>query len=195
MMLSPVVMVSGIDGSGKSEFARRLERACVQEELSVCLMHVDDFRCPVDFQNPAVSELESYYTDYFDLKALDLALADRRVGSFDVVIVEGIFTERLAIAAEAFSIWLEVPRSEARRRIEARDVALGRSLQDVRHRIDTRYFPAQDRYLREYCPADSAQILLDNTNFSALLVMRTTPPGVWPPVFRHPLSRLLGPVQ
>jgi cytidylate kinase len=193
MKLSPVMMVGGIDGSGKSEFARRLESACVDDGLSVCLMHVDDFRRPVDFQNPPVSELESYYTDYFDLSALDRALADRRAGSLHAVIVEGIFTARLAIAAEAFSIWLEVPRAEARRRIEARDVARGRSPEEVRHRIDTRYFPAQDRYQRDHAPANRAQILLDNTNFSALVVVRTTPTSTWPQVFRRPLSRLLGP--
>lgn len=209
-----IVTVDGIDGSGKSTFARRLV-----EQLGprAVLFAVDDFRRPVDWATPGRSELEVYYQRRYDLVALDTCLRGFRDGQpgcrfrpFDgasetlgperevafgaalVAVVEGVFVARLRCSVDALSIYVDIPRDEAERRVRARDQAKGRTLQEVQRRIDQRYFPAHDRYLGEQQPRDRAAILFDNRDPQAPRVMHARLPAGpgWAPV-RAALETLL----
>jgi uridine kinase len=187
-----LVTVSGIDGSGKSELGRRLAGACAGAGTPTVLLRVDDFRRTIDFAKAGRPEVDVYYDDYFDLAALGAAVDAARAAAGDgLVLVEGIFVRRVPALDGAFSIWLEVPRAEAARRIEARDVPRGRSLEDVRHRIAARYFPAQDRYLRAHDPVSAADLLIDNGDFRHPRVLRGGDPTTWPAPLRRPLATML----
>ena len=79
------------------------------------------------------------------------------------IVVEGVFALRVAeVRARASLIYLKVSFGEARRRILARDTTRGRSRENVLHRIDERYFPAQERYMRDHDPAGRAAVLIDH---------------------------------
>jgi uridine kinase len=165
-----VILVDGIDGSGKTQFAARLMAALEAGHPRPALIHVDDFRREVNWADPR-GEAEVYWEDYFDLALVDRTIAGLRSDG-RLVVVEGIFTLRLAEATEAALIYLEVTYREAARRILERDIRLGRTADDVRHRISARYFPAQQRYRAAFHPLDQAALVLENSEPSAPRVQR-----------------------
>ncbi|MDH4132955.1 MAG: AAA family ATPase [Gemmatimonadota bacterium] len=162
-MPSPdVILIDGVDGSGKTRFAERLVAALSEGRDPPVLIHVDDYRRQVDWADPR-GEAEVYWSDYFDLPAIDRTIALLR-SEGRMVVVEGIFTLRLAEASAAALVYLEVPYEEAERRILDRDTAIGRTPDDVRHRTSMRYFPAQRRYRAQFHPMERAALLLDNSD-------------------------------
>jgi uridine kinase len=171
-----VVLVDGIDGSGKTMFAGRLAEALRAGGAPVALMHVDDYRCEVNWDDPR-GEAEIYWSCYFDLAALETQVGTL-IASGTTVVLEGIFTLRLPALARSPLIYLEVDYAVAARRILARDLARGRTREDVLHRIEARYFPAQRRYRADYTPADRAAILVDSTDPAAMRLIRSDWPRV-----------------
>jgi uridine kinase len=183
-----IVAVDGLDGSGKSRFAASLTAACVADGVEATLLHVDDYRRDVDFSRlDAEAEAALYYERYFDLAALDRALAPPAglaAGDDRLTIVEGVFTLRVpAIAAGAPLIVLTVAADEARRRILERDRAKGRSDEEIERRIARRYFPARARYIAECDPEARAAAVIDNDDWRA------------PRIVRHARGRLPVPVE
>lgn len=188
-----VVAVDGIDGSGKSILARQLAEAAVRAGTPVVILGIDDFRRPVDWASGGRAEADIYYDDYYDLGHLDRCLAAFAAGErsveiphfdsrterlegtrtihFDgaaIALVEGVFALRVpAVAASAALIYLRTSFAEARRRILARDTARGRTVENVNHRIDARYFPSQRRYLRDHDPVGRADVIVENEDFAA----------------------------
>lgn len=105
----------------------------------------------------------------------------RRALSFSgaaLAVVEGVFAQRVSVVGEAAVrgtgaiVYIETSRDEARRRILARDTARGRTVADVTHRIGARYFPAQDRYLREHAPLAQADALVVHERAGAPVLAR-----------------------
>ena len=180
-----IITVDGIDGSGKSTFARRLRAALAEHGTGAVIVSVDDFRCRVDWS--AVDETEAYYDAYFDFARCHACLAsflagtprvdvpvwdiasERVVGSKPlelagavVAIVEGVMPLRVPHAAAGLVVYLAVPEAEARRRIVERDLAKGRTPEEIGRRIDRRYAPAQRRYHEAFAPRTRADVVIDN---------------------------------
>ena len=166
-----VLLVDGIDGSGKTSFAGRLADGMREAGADVTLTHVDDYRCPVAWDDPA-GEAAVYWERYFDLAALEREL-ERMQRPGRIVVVEGIFTLRLPAFAAAPLVYLEVAYEVAAERILRRDTAIGRTPEDVRHRIEARYFPAQRRYRADYAPSERATALIDSTDPARLRLLRS----------------------
>jgi uridine kinase len=193
-----LIAVDGLDGSGKSHFARALVAACEAEGAgAVVLFRVDDFRRPLPALASPGDEATLYYDHYYDFALLDACLRSFLQGApgisiprfdparevlegehamrFDnarLAVVEGVFVMRAAEAAAASLIALEVTEAEARRRILARDLARGRPLDVVEHRIDHRYFPAQRRYREAFDPLRRADVLVDNEHWDHPRLLR-----------------------
>jgi uridine kinase len=199
-----VLTVDGLDGSGKSMFARGLAAALGPRAIRLA---VDDFRRPVDWSRPDRSELDLYYDERYDLADLDRCLAEfvagrpgcryrplvgateelgveqeLPFGQATVAIVEGVFVARLAHAARAASVYLDISREEAWRRVVARDLSKGRTEAEIWRRIKQRYLPAHERYLAECRPRERARLVIDNRE----------PAVAWPPA-RAAVAGLLGP--
>jgi uridine kinase len=210
-----LVTVDGLDGSGKSVFARRLAEVLGPQAVRLA---VDDFRRPVDWARGDRSELDLYYDERYDLADLDRCLADFRAGrsacryrpligatealgealelpfgSARVAVVEGVFVARLANAGEALSVYLDIPREEAWRRVVARDLGKGRTEAEIWRRIQQRYLPAHERYVAECEPRQRSRLVIDNRDPASPAVMRAALPGGpdWEPV-RAALGALLG---
>jgi uridine kinase len=218
MTLAPertLVTLDGLDGSGKSVLAGRLLAGLGAKAM---LLAVDDFRRPVDWTRTDRSELDLYYDERYDLGALDgclrafaagadgcaydpfdaaaEALGGRRRLSFTGVsclLVEGVFVARLAAAADAVSIYVDIPEAEARRRVLARDLQKGRTEAEVSRRLEQRYLPAHARYQAACHPRERAAVLIDNSDVTApRLVRSVTPSGAAYGPVRALLAALLG---
>ena len=66
MMARTIITVDGIDGSGKSTFARRLAAALGERAIGSVIVHIDDFRRQVDWASRP-SQADVYYDAYYDL--------------------------------------------------------------------------------------------------------------------------------
>jgi uridine kinase len=211
-----LVSVDGLDGSGKSRFARSLAEAC--EALAgepVFVFHVDDFRRPLGAIPAGADEAAIYYERYYDFARLDDCLArflagapavsvprfdtaterldgehELRFGDARLAVLEGVFVLRAPAAAAAGVIVLEISEEEARRRILERDMARGRSREVVEYRMNNRYFPAQRRYRSSFDPARRADVLVDNERWDQPRLLRDAP-GRLPQVVEKALRGLV----
>ncbi|HVT07114.1 MAG TPA: AAA family ATPase [Polyangia bacterium] len=166
-----IVAIDGVDGSGKSRLADALAAALGAGGAPVTVVHVDDFRRPLDLGGlDAAAETDAYYDRYYDFAAAGQALAAAaRAGT---AILEGVMLLRVPLPADSWLVVLEVTAEEARRRILARDRAKGRSPEEVSRRIDRRYFPAQERYRAAHDPGGRAHALIDNDDWRRPRLLR-----------------------
>ena len=189
-----IVGIDGLDGSGKSRLAVALADTLTAAGHPATLLHVDDFRRPLDFQGlDELAEKALYYDQYYDFAALGQALAERARAAIPgaVTIVEGVMLLRAPLPAGTWLILLDARSEEARNRILARDRAKGRSPEEIEHRIAFRYFPAQARYWFENDPGARAHAVIDNTDWRRPRVVRRAPD--LPPVLARALDAVLGP--
>jgi uridine kinase len=197
--LRALVGVDGADGSGKSRFAEALATACAAEGTPAALVHVDDFRRPVDFAAAAdpAAEAALYYDRYYDFEALEACLRaylagaaalavprfdpasgtlagtqELRFGDAPLCVVEGVLLLRAPSAAAAPLVLLEVTAPEARRRVLARDAARGRAPAEIERRLSHRYLPAQARYRAAFDPAGQAAAVVDNDRWDRPRLLR-----------------------
>lgn len=212
-----LLAVDGIDGSGKSVLAQALVAALEHEGTGAALLRVDDFRRPVTWKAVGRAEVDVYYDDYYDLTRLDEgaqaflagasgvsvpvfdsaseSISGERWVAFEgamVLVVEGVFAQRArSVRERGCVVYLRTSFEEARRRILARDTARGRTLADVSHRIDARYFPAQERYLREHDPVTRAAVLVEHERLGAPALLRLDATRITPQVQRTLESALV----
>lgn len=209
-----LLFVDGIDGSGKSTLAEGLCSNLRVQGVCVALFHVDDFRKPVDWTAAGNTQAEAYYNDYYDLLTLEFVLDEVAKGASqvrlpvffedqprawnvielprcDLVIVEGVFTQRLANATGAGLLYVDLSWQAARERILARDQAKGRSPAEIEARIDGRYFPGQRRYEAQCSPRKKAHWLAsfhDEQGAPSMKIQRTKLALPWP----HALAEQVG---
>lgn len=204
-MTRPLILVDGIDGSGKSHLAERIRQEASAAGLRPVLLRVDDFRVATDWAG--VDEAEVYYESYYDLLGLDARLSAYHAGAEDIevpafdsvaergaelrrirlsdtqlVIVEGVFVRRLPSAEGSTLIYIETSYAEARRRILARDLAKGRSAAEVERRVDRRYAPSQRRYHERFQPRVHAHVVVDHEILGSPTVIHASVEGHPPAV-------------
>jgi len=187
-----ILAIDGLDGSGKSRFAAALADVLTAGGHPAGLVHVDDFRRPLDFDglDPA-AETALYYERYFDFQALAEAVADRaRSAPAASTIIEGVMPLRAPLSGPLWLVVLEVSAQEARSRIQLRDQAKGRSAEEVARRIDRRYFPAHARYRREHDPSGRAHAIVDNEDWRRPRLVRRAPD--LPPALAAALAVVVG---
>jgi len=187
-MSRPIITVDGIDGSGKSTFARRLLPGLTALGRHPVVVRVDDFRVPLDWAQG--DEPMLYYHRYFDLQALARLIREYATGasalvlpSFDglagtrgasrripvgerpALVLEGVFIRRVPVGPlAALHLYLDAPAALARDRLIRRDTARGRPREEVERRLDRRYVPGQLRYHSECAPRDRAGVVIDNSD-------------------------------
>ena len=210
-----ILTVDGIDGSGKSTFARGLGAALAAEGVRGVIVSIDDFRRTVDWA-AAASEADAYHDAYYDLARCERCLAAFAAGApgvtiprFDPVaerpapprdlvfegataaIVEGVVPLRVPSAAAGLVIYLDASPAEARRRILERDLGKGRTREEIERRIERRYAPGQARYLAALDPRGRAHVVIDNERPAAPRALRRDLGGVADPALRAALDRAL----
>lgn len=187
---SVLVAVDGVDGAGKTVFADQLAAAIEVTGRPVLRAGVDDFHQPrgVRYRRGRDSP-EGFWLDSFDVEALLRELLDPlRVGaparlrwhdlSTDrhvddppvgvapgtVVVIDGIFLHRDELAGRwDLSIWLDVPFAVTAARMAVRDG----SPADPGHPAMRRYVEGQRLYLAACFPRERADLVIDNTDWTA----------------------------
>ena len=158
-----LVGIDGVDTSGKTTLADTLARLVPRPVLRVA---VDDFHRPPEVRyRRGRRSPEGCYRDTFDHDAI----RERVLSSIGdhVVLVDGVFLLRPELdVGWDLTVHLRVPDEEVLRRAAVRDGA---------GRLDLyreRYLPAQRIYEQECRPADRADVLLDNGDPRAPVVLR-----------------------
>lgn len=183
-----VIAVDGVDGSGKTTFARHLAREIEVAGRPAVVVHEDDFLAPrITRYSLGRESPEGFFRDTYDLEALIKHVleplrpdGDRRVRLrvFDhrtdapvdapveqvpvdaLVIVEGMFLHRDELVDRwDWSVFLDVPFTETARRMAHRDG----SSPDPDHPTMRRYVEGQRIYLAACRPRERATVVMDNT--------------------------------
>jgi len=185
-----VVGVNGIDTSGKTEFARGVEIFLKSKNRKVQVINLDDFHNPKAVRYSGSDQADNYYTKSFNIDTiLNKLLIPARTGKVEVkftalnlqtdiyelersyvfdrdtiIIFEGVFIFRKELIPYIdYKIFIDIPLEECKKRALVRDMpVLGT---EVMGKYDTKYIPAQKRYLAEFPPADVADMIIDNLNW------------------------------
>lgn len=194
------VTVDGAGCSGKSTLADRLA-GLVGARRPVVRATIDDFMHPRAVRYRQGSEsARGCYEDTFDLGALRAVLLDPlgpdgsgeyRTGTFDrftdrpvdhptllaapdaVLLLDGVHLQRPELAGcWDLVVHLQVPDTELLRRARLRDVELLGSAESVEQRYRSRYLPAERWYEQDVGPAERADVVLDNTDPDAPVVVK-----------------------
>ncbi len=195
-----LVAIDGAGCSGKSTLADRLA-AAIGSQRPVLRASIDDFMNPRAFRYRQGHEsARGCYEDTFDLAALRAELLDpfgpdgsgeHRTRTFDrftdrpvgqptrtaapdaVLLLDGVHLQRPELAG----CWdrvvhLRVSDTELLRRARTRDVEIFGDAKAVEHRYRARYLPAERLYEQEVRPVERADVVLDNADPVAPMVLK-----------------------
>jgi uridine kinase len=191
-----LVAVDGADGAGKTELAEALGFALTDAGRRVVRASLDDFHHPRAHRHALGRTAETVWQRSFDTTAIrrelldpwragpgsayrrrwhDLA-TDQLVGgdpelvpADGVLVVDGVFAQRPELAgAWDLVVWLEVADAVRVARMAERDG----TVDDLDHPDQQRYLGAQRHYRASCDPGGSADVVVDNTDWSAPVVMR-----------------------
>jgi len=182
-----VVGITGIDSSGKTMFTGALANYLVARNRKVQVINLDDFHNPREVRYAGENQADNYYHRSFNIQTVieNLLIPVHRKGEHSVtlkllnlptdryeiekkfsfnrdtiVLFEGVFLFRKELAEYIdLKVFLEIPFNESKIRAVERDPEV------VLNKYDTKYLPAQARYLEEYPLRDSADIVIDNTDW------------------------------
>lgn len=187
-----LVAVDGVDGAGKTTFARALAVAVEAAGRPVVVVHEDGFLQPRRVRHRRGRDsAEGFFLDSYDLDALTrhvldplgpdgdrrirravldhrtdtvVEAPDEEVPADAVVIVEGLFLHRDELAARwDWSVLLDVPFTESLRRLAERDG----SNPDPGHPSVRRYVDGQRLYFASCDPLARATVVLDNAGLGS----------------------------
>lgn len=191
-----LVVVDGGDGAGKTEFAEGLGFALADAGRTVVRASLDDFHHPRAHRHARGRTGETVWERSVDTVAIRRELihpwrsgpgaAYRRrwhdlatdqhvddepetVPEDGVLVVDGVFAQRPELAgAWDLAVWLEVPDEVRVARLAERDgTATG-----LRHPDQQRYLDAQRLYRERCLPSASADVVVDNTDWTSPRIVR-----------------------
>lgn len=185
-----IVGVDGLGGAGKSTLVNSLKLQLQNENYNSYVLHIDDFIYPKHIRYDLTKEeWHCYYNvqwryDYlvkeilFPIKSGEII--DKQIEIYNrdndeyftqrvnlvhgsVLILEGIFLQRKELKDYLdFIIYLDVPQEVRLSRVLARDGYIG-GLEDIKRKYEKRYFPAEEKYILEYSPIETADFVLKNS--------------------------------
>lgn len=194
-----VVGVTGMDASGKSAMTAMLAGELIRSQLLVQIVQLDDFHRPrSERQQGVLPELDKYYENTFDFARLkkEILAPIRDEGHLDVsvtcldlltdtwsvdrhfvvkedsiVLLDGLFLFRPEMSHFLdLIVFLDVAESTVLERANSRDVPVHGS--EIMVKYQTKYLPAQRRYLEDFPPETNADVIIDNNDWSNPIVMK-----------------------
>lgn len=193
-----VVGISGVDTSGKTEFTQAYSKFLTAVGVKNQVLHLDDFHNPSAVRGMGGSPVGAYYQNAFNYgKLIREVLAplrekgrlDKTVTCLDldtdeyrnrvtyrveedaVLLIEGVLLFRPPVLSFLNgTIFLDIPFDEMLRRARMRDVP--KYGEAFLQRYREKYIPIQERYLREHRPKERCDVLIDNRDYNAPLMVR-----------------------
>lgn len=196
------VAIDGIDAAGKTTLADELAELLEQAGVPVLRASIDGFHNPASIRHLRSTEQPglSYYEDSFDYRSLRRLLLDPlgperdhlvRTRVFDfrtdqpvhespipvregvVLLFDGVFLLRPEMeGCWDLSVFVHVDASTSLRRALSRDGDLFGTSGAIEHRYRHRYLPGQDLYLAQTKADQRADVLIDNSDFTAPRLLR-----------------------
>lgn len=185
-----IIGVDGLGGAGKSTLVNSLKLQLQSENYYSYVLHIDDFIHPKHIRYDLTKEeWDCYYNvqwryDYLVKEILSPIksgeIIDKQIEIYNrendeyfnqrvnlvhgsVLILEGIFLQRKELKDYLdFIIYLDVPQEVRLSRVLARDGYIG-GLEDIKRKYEKRYFPAEEKYILEYSPIETADFVLKNS--------------------------------
>jgi HAD superfamily hydrolase (TIGR01549 family) len=182
-----VIGINGIDGAGKTKFADSLEKFMISRGYETQAIHLDDFHNPGALRYAGEDQVENYYNRSFNISLIiekllaplrkkssfptRLTVLDLPTDKYDIekeysfnhntiVIFEGVFLFRKELSPYIdYKIFLDIPFEESLKRASVRDS------EDIINKYESKYLPAQARYLEEYPPHQVADMIIGNTDW------------------------------
>jgi uridine kinase len=182
-----VIGITGIDASGKTKFTESLAGFLLSLERNVQVIHLDHFHNPQKVRYSGENHAENYFYRSFDVETIvnkllvplgmyssysvKLTLLDVLTDRYEIekqfsfsgdtiVLFEGVFLFRNELSQYIdYKIFLEISFDESKKRAASRD-----SMANLQ-KYDEKYLPAQRRYLAEHPPSETADMIIDNSNW------------------------------
>lgn len=196
-----LVGVNGVDGSGKTEFVKKLAATLKKKtQRQIVTISIDGFHNPKSIRYvKGRASAEGYYRDSFNLQAFeekvlqplkngagkyvprifdvrtDTAIDEEpiKVAGDAIVLIEGIFIfQQKLLPYFDVKIFLDVPFEATFSRMLKRDVDLHVSREVEIDLFATRYKLGQLLYFTESHPKENADILIDNTDYTAPKIIK-----------------------
>ena len=186
-----IIGITGIDASGKTKFSEELEEFLVSKNYKTQVINLDDFHNPQKIRYFGDDQADNYYNKSFDTKTVvekllipikqknaftkKLSLLNLSTDNYEnekeyifykdsIVIFEGVFLFRKEFFSYIdYKIFIKISFKESVRRAKMRDVPLyGKK---VLKKYNEKYLPAQKKYLDQFPPSETANIIINNTNW------------------------------
>lgn len=190
-----LVCIDGVDGAGKTYFAKDLAVRFKSSDQEIILCSVDNFHNPKNIRyRKGKNSAEGFYRDSYNYDVFKQNLLEpfllgqgeyvsevfdvdlnqtihsqpQEVPSKSILIVEGIFLQRQELNKYwDVKIFLDVDFKITLQRNINRGTDQERigSAEKITERYNARYMPGQEIYIREADPRSNADIVIDNNDF------------------------------
>lgn len=185
-----VIGISGIDGAGKTKFAESFEEFLISKNYETQIIPIDDFHNPQVFRYAGENQVDNYYNRSFNTNRIvkkllipihqksifstKLTVLDWHTDKYEIekefsfnpntiVIFEGVFLFRKELSPYIdYKVFIEITFEESKRRALIRDVHVSEA---ELKKYDEKYLPAQKKYLDEFPPSKTADMIIDNANW------------------------------
>ena len=182
-----IVGIDGLGGSGKTTVADSLKLKLQSRGYDTYILHIDDFIHPKHVRyNESKEEWYCYYNiqwryDYlvkeillhiknndqidklieiYDKENDNYILETIGISAGSILLLEGIFIQREELRKYLdFTIYIDTPKQVRLKRVLERDLYIG-EVEDINNKYKGRYFPAEEKYISEYCPIENANFVL-----------------------------------
>ncbi|QTD42652.1 uridine kinase [Sporosarcina sp. Te-1] len=186
MQRTTIIGIDGLGGAGKSTIAEKIQR----EVVGSVLLHIDDFIHPEHVRNAeGLEPWKAYYFEQwrytylienilepirtgkpierkieFYLKSEDSYVEKWiHIPAGGLLIIEGVFLQRAELR-DYFDtvIFVDMDKETRIQRVLERDSYIGNP-SAILTKYNNRYFPAEEEYVREYDPANQADLVLNES--------------------------------
>lgn len=182
-----VIGIDGLGGAGKTTIVNSLKLELSNKSYNSLILHIDDFIHPKSIRY--IESKEEWYCYYniqwrydYLIKEIFMPIKegieiDKEIEIYNmdndaytleqitipqgsILLLEGIFLQRKEIRKYFdYIIYLDTPKEVRLNRVIDRDKYIGNS-EDIKSKYERRYFPAEDKYVEEYCPMGNADLVL-----------------------------------
>lgn len=182
-----IIAVDGLGGAGKTRFVNRLKDELNKENYDYTILHIDDFihqkcnRYNVDepewhcyyylqwryeylikelLEPIKCGEVIDKYIEVYSKENDNYFIEEISIPQGSILIIEGVFLQREELKKYFdFTVYLDASKDIRLNRVIQRDTYIG-SEEEIIKKYETRYFPAEDKYISEYLPIENADYVL-----------------------------------
>ncbi len=174
-----LVGIDGLGGSGKSTLAERIRQHLETAQLTVTIVHNDDFYLPSAIRSKLSPQLKPIGADFDWIRLRDQVLvplrsnqiadyvrydwpSDRlaechKIQPYGIVLIEGVYSTRAELRdLYDYRVWVDCPSELRLSRGVARDRTVALSLW-----VDE-WMPVEERYYNEHRPDTFAHVMVNS---------------------------------